>query len=222
MDNIIQYNNQTYNCLDYIDAILYINLAHRNDRKDHCLNEIKKIDKYHTKTYRIDAIYDKEMGARGCVASHIKALEYFIENKSWRNILILEDDFTFLSDNSYDIHKSICYLIENVKNYDVLLISYGINDLHIENTSNYNIKKVISSQTASGYIVNRNYINVLMNNFKESYNNLLYLGYKSEWCHDQSWKKLMPDGNWYTLKNRIGVQYDNYSDIEKKIVSYNC
>ena len=31
-------------CLQYIDAILYINLEHRTDRKQHILNEIKKID----------------------------------------------------------------------------------------------------------------------------------------------------------------------------------
>ena len=30
--------------IDKIDAILYINLEHRTDRKEHILNEIKKID----------------------------------------------------------------------------------------------------------------------------------------------------------------------------------
>jgi F0F1-type ATP synthase beta subunit len=97
--------------LDYLDAILYINLKHREDRKEHCLDEIRKIDKYLIKTYRIDAVYDEELGARGCIASHIKALEYFIENKYWNNVLILEDDFTFISDNKETINQSISYLL---------------------------------------------------------------------------------------------------------------
>ena len=47
-------------------------------------------------------------------------------------------------------------------------------------------------------------------------------GFRYDLALDQTWKKLMPNDNWYTYKNRIGIQYDNYSDIEKRCVSYNC
>ncbi len=47
-------------------------------------------------------------------------------------------------------------------------------------------------------------------------------GLKSEWCLDMYWKKLMPLDNWYSLKNRIGYQYSNYSDIEHRNVDYRC
>lgn len=207
--------------LDYLDAILYINLKHREDRKEHCLDEIRKIDKYLIKTYRIDAVYDEELGARGCISSHIKALEYFIENKYWNNVLILEDDFTFISDNKETINQSISYLLNN-GNYDVLLLSHSIYNYNAQNTSDNNIHKVLCSQTASGYIVSRNYVNTLISNFKTAYNNMVEFGYKPEWCCDQSWKQLMPSGNWYTYKDRIGKQYESYSDIEKKTVNYNC
>lgn len=208
--------------LDYLDGILYINLKHREDRKEHCLDEIRKIDKYLIKTYRIDAVYDDEIGARGCIASHIKALEYFIENKYWNNVLILEDDFTFISDNKDTINNSVSYLLNNIENYDVLLLSHSIFNYKAQNTSDSNIHKVLSSQTASGYIVNRNYINTLLANFKKAYNDMVKNGYKPELCCDQSWKELMPSGNWYTYKDRIGKQYESYSDIEKKTVNYNC
>jgi len=208
--------------LESLDAILYINLKHREDRKEHCLDEIRKIDKYLIKTYRIDAVYDEEIGARGCTASHIKALEYIIENKYWNNVLIIEDDFTFVSNDTDVINQSVSYLINKIQEYDVLLLSQGCVDFKAQNTNDNNIKKVLSSQTTSGYIVNKNYVFTLLSTFKESYNNMKKFGYKPEWCLDQCWKKLMPAGKWFTYKDRIGKQYESYSDIEKKEVNYNC
>ena len=32
----------------------------------------------------------------------------------------------------------------------------------------------------------------------------------------------MPVAKWYALKNRIGYQYGNYSDIEKTFADYKC
>ena len=67
--------------IECIDAILYINLEHRPDRNEHCLNEIRKIDPLLTKTHRIDAVCNKSNGALGCTLSHIKALQLFLDNK---------------------------------------------------------------------------------------------------------------------------------------------
>ena len=198
-------------CLQYIDAILYINLEHRTDRKQHILNEIKKIDPKLSKTHRIDAIKNTN-GALGCSLSHIKALELILENK-WENVLILEDDFTFTSNPI----NSIVYAFQNIPQFDMILLGTGTIDLNVSPVDNV-IVKVHSSQTTSGYILNRNYIDVLLANYTES-SNKMKDEYKSEWCLDQYWKRLM-HGNWYSFKNKIGYQYDNYSDIEKKHVMY--
>ena len=34
------------------------------------------------------------------------------------------------------------------------------------------------------------------------------------------WKKLQPESKWYHFKNRLGVQSEDYSDIENKVVNY--
>jgi glycosyl transferase family 25 len=209
-------------CLKYIDAILYINLEHRPDRKEHILREIRKIDPLVSKTHRIHAIHDLRNGALGCTQSHIKALELFIENKEWNTCLILEDDFTFISKFIHEINNSIAYLINNSPNFDVILLSTSIHGLLTTPTGDPVIKKVIESQTASGYIVSRKYANILIENFRESSGLMIKNGKKHEFCLDQYWKRLMPNDNWYTYKDRIGYQYTSYSDIEKKIVKYNC
>jgi len=78
-----------------IDVILYINLSHCVDRKQHCLDEIRKIDLLLIKIQRIDAVYQKDNGALGYIRSHIKALQQFIDHSEWKTCLIMEDDFTF-------------------------------------------------------------------------------------------------------------------------------
>ena len=209
-------------CLDYIDAILYINLEHRKDRDEHCLNEIKKIDPALSKTHRIDAVSNKSNGALGCSLSHIKALEIFIKNPSWNNIMVLEDDFTFISNNTKDINKSIIYLLKNMSQFDILLLGVGIDDLQTDTTEDELILKVNSSQTTSGYIVTRRYVYTLLANYIKSSNKMKKYGKHSDWCLDQFWKRLMPISNWYTLKDRIAYQYANYSDIENAYHNYKC
>jgi GR25 family glycosyltransferase involved in LPS biosynthesis len=217
----INFNEDNKSCLEYIDAILYINLEHRHDRKEHILNEIKKIDSELSKVHRIDAIYNKNIGALGCALSHVKALNFCLENTTWNTFIIFEDDFTFFPNNINEINNSISYLLETIPNFDVILLGVGNHDLNTIPTSDPLIKRVISSQTASGYIITRKYINKLLEIFEECVKNL-NVKYNDKWCIDQHWKKIMPNANWYTYKDRIGYQYDNYSDIEMKNVKYNC
>jgi GR25 family glycosyltransferase involved in LPS biosynthesis len=207
--------------IDYIDAILYINLEHRTDRNEHCLNEIRKMDPLLAKTHRIDAVYNKINGALGCTQSHIKALQLFLDNP-WNTCIIFEDDFTFISNDIDNINNSLLYLFDNSDDFDMLLLGVGSTDFKTVPTKSSHINKVESSQTASGYILTKKYAKTLLSNFTTSSNNMIKLGWDSKWCHDQYWKHLMPSGKWYTLKDRIGYQYSNYSDIEHMVTDYKC
>jgi GR25 family glycosyltransferase involved in LPS biosynthesis len=222
----IEFNNITTNSkkqfIDCIDAILYINLEHRHDRNEHCLNEIRKIDPLLTKTHRIDAVYNKSNGALGCTLSHIKAIKLFLDNLAWNTCIIFEDDFTFTSNDINNINNSLLYLFDNSDEFDVLLLGVGVTDFKTVSTKSSYINKVESSQTTSGYILTKKYANTLLSNFIESSNKMKEFGWKSEWCADQYWKHLMPEANWYALKNRIGYQYGNYSDIENMVTDYKC
>ena len=224
-DNSIELNIATdskEHIIDYIDAILYINLEHRHDRNEHCLNEIRKIDPLLTKTCRIDAVSNKTNGALGCTLSHIKAIRFFLDNPTWNTCIIFEDDFTFSSNDIDHINNSLLYLFNNSSDFDVLLLGVGSTDFKTVPTKSSHINKVESSQTASGYILTKKYANTLLSNFITSSNNMIKLGWDSKWCHDQYWKYLMPLGKWYTLKDRIGYQYSNYSDIENMVTDYKC
>jgi GR25 family glycosyltransferase involved in LPS biosynthesis len=205
--------------LEHIDAILYINLAHRTDRNEHILNEIHKICKDDSKIHRIDAIKHTN-GALGCGLSHIKAMEYALIHNDWNTILLLEDDFTFRNNNSSKIIKDINFLLNNYPDMDVGLLSH--NQLRSCNTSNDMIKKVIYSQTTSSYIIKKTYIDILLNNMKEAMMDMEKNGKQHKNCLDINWTKLQPIHNWYAIFPALGIQYNNYSDIENKVVSYNA
>lgn len=208
-------------CLEYIDAICYINLAHRTDRNEHILNEIHKFCKDNSKIHRIDAI-KKDIGILGCGLSHAKTLEYVLSHPEWNRVLILEDDFTFKSNLSQEINDKIVLLIENAKDMDVGFLSHNHTCIKYSNTSNDSIKKVIFSQTASSYIVTKEYTPTLLENMKTGLENMQIHGVLGDNCVDVHWKSLQLRDNWYTLFPAIGHQYDNFSDIQKIFTRYGC
>ena len=204
-----------------IDAILYINLAHRTDRKEHILHEIATIWNDHPSIHRIDAIA-RTPGALGCGLSHIKTLQFALDHPEWRTILILEDDFTFHSMDPAMIRKATDDLIRYSPHMDVALLSYNHEHLRSIPTMSPHIHKVLFSQTTSSYVIRRHYIPTLMQNIKEATYDMERNGWSPQNCIDIHWTKLQPFGNWYALVPAIGYQYANFSDIEQRITAYGC
>ena len=205
--------------MESIDAILYINLAHRIDRKEHILFELEKCGVDSSKIHRIDAVH-RMPGALGCGLSHIKALTEAFSHSEWNTILILEDDFTFRSDS--EMNNKIKQLCTSHTYFDVGLLSYNPEFVKYRDTNIPSIKKIIYSQTTSAYIIRRHYIPTLLQNMKAATYDMERFGKRHENCIDIHWAKLQPSGHWYSIFPAIGYQYDNYSDIEQRITSYGC
>ena len=86
--------------LNNFDAIAYINLKHRKDRKNHILKELKRLKVDKKKLHRVEARFTPFNGHLGCALSHIDALDFAIK-KNLNNILILEDDCFFIDDVNF-------------------------------------------------------------------------------------------------------------------------
>lgn len=205
--------------LNNFDIVYYINLKHRIDRLNNINNELNKTNITKNKINKIEGIYYETFGILGCAKSHILALEKFIlSNKD--NCIIFEDDFIF-TENQTKINDLINNFFNQVKSYDILMLSSNI----IKDTqTDYSfITKILDAQTLSGYCVNKKFAPILLNNFKES----IYLleNYKTKvpnFCFDIYMKILQPSYNWYCTNPKIGKQIKSYSDIENNIVDYNC
>ena len=79
------------NGVNRLDAIIYINLENRSDRKELLMDELKKLKTDMSKVHKVSGVYMPKNGHKGCIQSHILALNMIKMNK-WDRVLILEDD----------------------------------------------------------------------------------------------------------------------------------
>ena len=194
--------------------VYYINLDHRKDRNREILQELKKLPRGAV-VERVPAVYEKERGHLGCSKSHIRALEKFIHSGE-DTCIILEDDFEFVSGGATRLGN---FLHGERFPFDVIMLSS--NDIDSQACQYPGFKKIINSQTASGYIVSKHFAPTLLKNFKHGAQLLEREYNHSEYAVDQYWKLLQPVSKWYSFDPPCGRQRKSYSDIQGGVVEYN-
>jgi glycosyl transferase family 25 len=194
--------------------VLYINLKSREDRNQHVLNELYKLGI--TNPTRIDAVKTTD-GAIGCSMSHIKCLEYAKANKL-PHVFICEDDITFT--NPALLLNNIQQMETSDIQWDVVIIG-GNNCPPYKQITEFCIR-VSNNQTTTGYVIQSHYYDVLIGNIKESVSYLLRQPHNRRlYALDIYWKRLQQRDKWYMIIPPTVVQYEDYSDIEKRVVNYN-
>jgi len=200
--------------MNYIDHIFYINLDRRTDRRSQIEGELQKMD---LSGERFKAIENKR-GYIGCSLSHIEIVK-LSRKRGYKNILILEDDFEFVVDKQ-TFENSIKTFFESNTSYDVLMLAYNAKvDNVLENCL---ISKTSSAATASGYLVNSKVYDALIDNYQDGLIKLLITNYYGDHALDKHWVHLLKDREWYLFTQRIGRQRESFSDIENRVVNYNC
>ena len=197
-----------------IDAIYYINLTKREDRKKEFLDNFPSIDDL--RIVRVAGHDYPENGAVGCLMSHVTALSRALEQNNGNNILICEDDFT-IKDMDY-CNRMLDLLFEKIPEWDVVML--GQNTIHAEDTgietpNHEKIVQIKNSQTASGYLIKKEYIPRLLDIYANDLVNYIKTGEWGNYYVDQSWKVLQVQDKWYAFNPTVGVQRPSYSDIQK-------
>ena len=126
--------------INRLDAIIYINLENRTDRKDLLLKELEALNTNMEKVHKVSGVFIPKNGHKGCIQSHILALNMIKLNK-WQRVLILEDDATLtVSPESANniINKTLDYLDSNDNiNWNVVMLATAYKVLNNTST-NYN------------------------------------------------------------------------------------
>ena len=201
------------NSIDDIKHAFYINLEHRVDRKNQVEEELKTIG---IKAERFNAI-KMEDGAIGCSMSHLKLLQDAVNNKL-DHILILEDDITFLQPEVFKTQLNKFFELHG-NNWDVILLAG--NNMPPYKTIDDTCIQVSRCQTTTGYLVNGHYIKVLMQNVKLGLTNLISKPSEhSKFAIDKFWFVLQGASKWFLITPLTVVQREGYSDIEKRVISY--
>ncbi len=113
------------NGINQLDAIIYINLEARNDRKDLVLKELEKLNTDMSKVYKVSGVYMPKNGHKGCIQSHILALN-MIKLNNWNRVLILEDDAELnISPETMNnvINKSLTELDTHYPDWNVIMLA---------------------------------------------------------------------------------------------------
>lgn len=199
--------------MNWRDHVLYINLDHRTDRKDRVLSELAKIGIMNPE--RFPAI-KMAAGNVGCTLSHIRCIQ-MAKDRDWAQVLICEDDITFLDPSVF--LTSLERFFESGLSWNVLVLG-GNNCPPFSVISEYYVR-VQNVQTTTGYIVKKEYYDVLLANFKEGLERLLREPEKKKlFSIDIWWKHLQQRDQWFLLTPLTVVQAYDYSDIEEKVTDY--
>ena len=210
------YNNP----IDKINGVVYINLENREDRKKLIKEEMNKMGIPKDKIHKVSGVFIPKNGHKGCVQSHILALQMAKMN-NWNNTLILEDDVDLTgSPEEFKSKLNDMFNYLNNKEWDVIMIakSHHINE-DLEDTNI--IKKIKSSTGGLGYIIKKHYYNKLLDLFIDCNNHMTTDKWGNNndfepYALDQKWSELQGKDNWYGFKTDLLKQRNIWSTINDK------
>lgn len=206
---------------NYLDKIIYINLEYRTDRKAEIETELVKMDLMPI-VERFEGIRVPEQGILGCTKSHLAVIK-LAKERGYRNVLVLEDDFEFLvSKTEFENRLTEFFESSLGKTYDVCMITVNLYKTANEAESECPMmKRVLSSGSAAGYIVNQHYYDTLIKCWEDAWPLLETTKRHWEYANDVAWIKLQEKDNWYHFIERLGKQRSGFSDNANRIMDYN-
>jgi glycosyl transferase family 25 len=200
---------------EHIDHIIYINLNKRTDRREQIEQELNDFGLSYE---RFEAIETPGFGCLGCGLSHLEVLK-IAKERNYKNILILEDDFTFVGAKEKFYNQINSFFNLNL-DYDVCFLAYNLQ--RYEALENNIVNKVLEAQTTAGYLVHKNYYDKLIQLYEKTMPILYQTRIHWIYAPDQIWKLFQETDNWYYFIDRIGKQKPGYSDIGEQYVSLDC
>lgn len=196
-----------------IDKIYYINMDKRPDRRADIEAELSERGLAAERFVGIPY----EPGIVGCGKSHLAVFKLAKEN-GYKNVLILEDDFTFLTSKE-EFENSIATFFDTVKEFDVCMLCCNL--VNHEPVKKYHfLEQIIEASNACAYIVNGHYLDTLISLYEEALPLLESTGQHWIYANDQVWKSLQKKDTWYLFSPRLGKQKSGYSDNAKRVMDY--
>ena len=196
-----------------IDKIFYINLDRRSDRRDLIEMDLAKIGLPAERFVGIP----HEPGIVGCGKSHLAVMK-IAKERGYKNVLILEDDFTFLVSKE-ELDVALEKFFSNIKEYDVCMLCCQ-NMVEVPTRPAPFLSRLVEANNASAYIINGDYLDALIELYERALPLLEQTGEHWNYANDQVWKVLQRKDNWLCFNPRLGKQRSGYSDNAKAFMDY--
>lgn len=197
---------------EFIDKVIYINLEHRQDRRDIMKIFFEKGQIPEDKVVRFPAI-SKPDGRIGATYSHAEVLNIAKQN-GWKNVLICEDDLEW-TDDFEEGYKMLEEYVKFPNWHVIMLLGWYVK---------YDFPRVMMAGNAGCYLVNSSYYDVLLANRRWSIRNMegfgKFMRSFASLTLDVAWCQLMKIHNWYGINPCLCRQKNTFSDISK--ITYNA
>jgi hypothetical protein len=225
--------------INQLDAIIYINLENRGDRKDLLMKELAALDTNMSKVHKVSGVYIPKNGHKGCIQSHILALNMVKLNQPrWNRVLILEDDAE-LTMPPQIFNETLASAIEKLDaidpDWNVLMLATAwkvvspVDSPERQSLEIYNpqgervplaLQRLKSATTASAYVVKASYVDEILKLFNKCNGNLkpdrLNEDNYEPWALDQQWRSLQERDRWYCLDKDLVKQRAIWSTTMSK------
>lgn len=220
---LIRHTLECFEDINKLDAIVYINLENRSDRKELLIKELESVNINMEKVHKVNGVFIPKNGHKGCVQSHIIALKLIKMNK-WNNALILEDDAEINIDPkifNQIIEKAINILDTNDPKWNVIMLA----TVNKESTPTYDLHddpkitldRLHKATTSSAYIIKNSYVDKLLSLFEDCNENMSPDNLSGDnheyWALDQKWISLQEQDNWYSFSTDLIKQRNIWSTI---------
>jgi len=194
---------------EFIDKVIYINLDHRQDRRDIMSKFFEEGQIPLEKVVRFPAIKHR-IAPLGCVQSHAEVLRIAKRN-GWKNTLVLEDDLVW--SNFEEGYAKLEELIKLPK-WDVIMLAGWY--------AKYDFPRVFEAYNAGAYLVNSQYINTLLENREYSARKLQNgIGFdfrNPKYFADAYWNERIKIDTWYCIYPCLCYQVDGFSDNGGRVI----
>ena len=212
--------------LDDIDAFIYINLEKREDRKKQILDEFENLAIPSSKIFKVSGVYIPDNGHKGCIQSHILALNMAKLN-GWQNVIIMEDDaeLTTSPDDFKKRFKDMTnYLAaaDNQPAFDVLMLATANASKKPVNKINglgNGIVRLTGSTTSSAYVIKQHYLDKMIALFTYLNGMMDASGWSNgnheQFALDQNWQAMQQRDMWYGWQNDLISQRNSASTINQ-------
>jgi len=189
---------------DYIEHVVYINLEHRKDRREHIE---KLLAPFGEKVHRLNAVYEPQRGHLGCSKSHAAAMELAIQS-GWKNVLIVEDDAVW---NKFETGTLLLEKLAS-QEFDVIMLGGTAVEYYPDTY------KLIRCACSTAYLVNQHYYSTLLSAFNKSIS-MLETSYTPRigGALDSVWNYNQRNDNWYIVIPCLMTQLTGYSDTEYQV-----